>query len=96
MEAAQIIFAVLLPVSLMSVPIFAIWSNNRRRIAELKYGAQNRTADSAAHHELEERMRVLERIVTDKGFDVAARIEALRDTRRIEANEPRHDLERSM
>lgn len=29
--------------------------------------------------EMEERMRVLERIVTDRGFDVAAKIEALRD-----------------
>ncbi len=29
--------------------------------------------------EMEERMRVLERIVTDRGFDVSTQIEALRD-----------------
>ena len=41
------------------------------------------TAEKAAQYashtrELEERVRVLERIVTDKGFDTAAQIEALR------------------
>ena len=34
---------------------------------------------------LEDRVRVLERIVTDKGYDVATQIEALRDARRTEA-----------
>jgi hypothetical protein len=33
--------------------------------------------------ELEDRVRVLERIVTDKGYDVATQIEALRDQRRL-------------
>ena len=32
-----------------------------------------------------ERTKVLERIVTDKGYDVATQIEALRDARRTEA-----------
>lgn len=42
-------------------------------------------AQYAAHtRELEERVRVLERIVTDKGYDVATQIEALRDTTRVE------------
>ena len=33
-------------------------------------------------HELEERVRVLEQIVTDGGAQTAAQIEALRDSRR--------------
>ena len=33
---------------------------------------------------LEDRVRVLERIVTDKGYDVATQIEALRDQRSVE------------
>ncbi len=38
-----------------------------------------KAAQYAQHtRELEERVRVLERIVTDKGFDTAAQIEALR------------------
>lgn len=87
MDAAQIIFAALLPVVLMAVPMFAIWSNNRRRIAELKYQAQGRSADSEAYRELEERMRILERIVTDKGYDVATQIEALRNDRPLIADQ---------
>lgn len=30
-------------------------------------------------------MRVLERIVTDRGYDVATQIEALRDARKVDA-----------
>ena len=41
-----------------------------------------KAAQYAAHTErLEQRMRVLERIVTDKGIDVADEIERLRDDR---------------
>ncbi|MEM6585520.1 MAG: hypothetical protein AAF692_07170 [Pseudomonadota bacterium] len=40
----------------------------------------NKTAQIASEKmELEERVRVLEAIVTDRGFDVATQIEALRD-----------------
>ena len=35
--------------------------------------------------ELQERVRVLERIVTDGGYDLAHKIEALRDERGVEA-----------
>lgn len=41
--------------------------------------AQGTQSDNRA---LEERVKVLERIVTESGYDVAARIEALRDQRR--------------
>ena len=44
--------------------------------------AAEKAAQYAAHTErLEQRMRVLERIVTDKGVDVANEIELLRDER---------------
>ena len=47
------------------------------------------TAEKAAQYAsqvqgLEDRVRVLERIVTDKGYDVASQIEALRDTVEVE------------
>lgn len=42
--------------------------------------AAEKAAQYAAHTErLEQRMRVLERIITDRGVDVAGEIEALRD-----------------
>ena len=45
-----------------------------------------KAAQYASHNQaLEDRVRVLERIVTDKGYDVATQIEALRDARRTEA-----------
>ena len=37
--------------------------------------------------DLEERVRVLERIVTDSGYNVATQIEALRDQRSVEATD---------
>jgi hypothetical protein len=49
----------------------------------------NATAERAAQYatsnkELEDRVAVLERIVTDRGYDVATQIEALREKRRVE------------
>lgn len=46
------------------------------------------TAELAAQYAaktelLEQRVRVLERIITDKGFDTAAQIEALRDIQTV-------------
>ena len=71
----------------MMIPITAILAKHRQKIAEMEIKA---TAEKAAQYaanntELEQRVRVLERIVTDKGYDVASQIEALRDTRKVEA-----------
>jgi hypothetical protein len=38
-------------------------------------------------HELEQRVRVLEQIVTDRGAQTASQIEALREHNRIESKE---------
>jgi hypothetical protein len=44
-----------------------------------------RAAQYASHtQELEERLRVVERIVSDRGYDVAVQIDALRDVRAVE------------
>lgn len=57
----------------------------RLREKELQMQSQmtaEKAAQYAAHTErLEQRVRVLERIVTDKGIDVADEIERLRDDR---------------
>jgi hypothetical protein len=72
------------------IPIFGIWTKHRQKLAEMEMHAMTQlTAEKAAQYaatntELEERVRVLERIVTDKGYDIASQIEALRDTRRVE------------
>lgn len=74
----------LIPIAALMIPIVAIWTKHRTKIAEMQINATAElSAEKAAQYaqhtrELEERVRVLERIVTDKGFDTAAQIEALR------------------
>lgn len=77
---------VFIPILALSIPIVAIWTNHRKQMMQMQINA---TAEKAAQYaasnkELEDRVRVLERIVTDGGYDVATQIEALRDTRRVE------------
>jgi hypothetical protein len=51
-----------------------------RKLELMADNTAEKAAQYAAHVEwLEERMRVLERIATDKGVDLADRIESLRD-----------------
>ena len=67
----------------------AIWAKHKQKIAEMEIQTTaEHTAEKAAQYAsqvqaLEDRVRVLERIVTDKGYDVATQIEALRDERRV-------------
>ena len=82
---------VLIPLFALSIPIIKVWTSHQHRIAELQmHATAEQTAEKAAQYashnqQLEDRVRVLERIVTDKGYDVATQIEALRDARRTEA-----------
>jgi hypothetical protein len=84
------ILALLIPIFALSIPIVAIWTKHQQKIAEMQIRTTaESTAEKAAQYsshvaELEQRVRVLERIVTDKGYDVATQIEALRDTRKHE------------
>ena len=52
--------------------------------AQAQIGADRTAQHASTVRDLEERVRVLERIVTDRGYDVASQIEALRDTRRAD------------
>ncbi len=78
---------IFIPLFALSIPILKLWTSHRQKIAEIQAQA---TAEKAAQYassntQLEDRVRVLERIVTDKGYDVASQIEALRDARKVEA-----------
>ena len=81
---------VLVPIIALSIPIVAIWTKHQRQMAEMQVRSTAEvSAEKAAQYvshtrELDERVRVLERIVTDKGYDVAAQIEALRDARDVD------------
>ncbi len=65
--------------------MFKRWLKHKEKMAEaLSAQTAERAAQYAAHTErLEQRVRVLERIVTDKGVDLADEIERLRDDRPV-------------
>ena len=78
----------LIPIFALCIPVFGIayaalqrWlAFKERQLGLMSDQAAEKAARYAAQTErLEQRMRVLERIVTDKGIDVADEIERLRD-----------------
>ncbi len=82
--------AVFIPIFALLIPIVAIAARTYRRTIEfrekqleLQAGATaEKAAQYAAHTErLEQRVRVLERVITDRGITVAEEIEAPRDQR---------------
>ncbi|HSG34892.1 MAG TPA: hypothetical protein VLA37_10180 [Sphingomonadaceae bacterium] len=77
---------VLIPLTIFAIPIIAIWTHHQRKVLEMqaKISAEKAAQYATNNTDLEERVRVLERIVTDKGYDVSAQIEALRDQQRVE------------
>ena len=83
-------WAYLIPMAGISIPIFAFWFKHQEKLAQMRTETTaTATAEKAAQYasqvqKLEDRVRVLERIVTDKGYDVATQIEALRDERRVD------------
>ena len=74
----------------VSIPLTAIKLRHREKIEQMRLAAagnsdNGQVARQAARiEELEDRIAVIERIVTDSGVSVAAQIEALRDTTSIE------------
>lgn len=84
------ILALMIPIIALSIPIVAIWTKHQQKIAEMNVRTTaESTAERAAQYasqiqRLEDRVQVLERIVTDRGYDIATQIEALRDTRRVD------------
>lgn len=87
------ILVMLVPLAPFIMVGFIVWTKHQRKMAELHIAATAEKAAQYASHsrELEERVRVLERIVTDGGYDTALQIEALRDKREVEARESGRD-----
>ena len=81
---------ILVPLLALSIPIIAIGARTVSRMIEFREKQMEsqasltaeKAAQYAAHTErLEQRVRVLERIITDRGIAVADEIELLRDQR---------------
>ena len=77
------IFALSIPIVAICAGMFSKWLKLKERQMEIQTTlTAEKTAQYAAQTErLEDRVRVLERIVTDRGIGVADEIEALRDMR---------------
>jgi hypothetical protein len=76
---------VLIPLAAIGVVPFKMWLRIKERQMEAQSSlAAEKSAQYAQHVErIEQRLRVLEQIATDKGVETAAQIEALRDQARI-------------
>ncbi|WP_295637876.1 hypothetical protein [Novosphingobium sp.] len=81
---------VLIPIMGIGCGMLGIWTGHKQKMARIAAqgnpGLANELSAQIAEQtrELEDRVRVLERIVTDKGYDVASQIEALRDARSVD------------
>jgi hypothetical protein len=83
------IFALLFFMIVVGIPVIGgIWADMHKRRMKLReremelmsHQTAEKAAQYAAHTErLEQRVRVLERIITDKGMGVSDQIEMLRD-----------------
>ncbi len=82
-------FGVMIPILAISLGFFAVWAEHQRKMIKLRIEELQAAKDAGGVapeqarevSELHERVRVLERIVTDGGYDLAHKIEALRDER---------------
>lgn len=78
-------WAYLIPLAPFIMVCFIVWLSHTRKLEEKRIEATaSQSAEKAAQYtaqiqELKTRVQVLERIVTDSGYDVATQIEALRD-----------------
>jgi hypothetical protein len=87
MDAGTI--GVFIPILGILLGFFGVWTHHRQKMVRLRMQELNAAKDAREIapeqtrevRELRERVGVLERIVTDGGYDLATRIEALRDER---------------
>lgn len=82
---------ILIPLAGISIPIAAIWFQHKQKVAAMDRGIildhkgrpvgtlNDNSASKAEIEELRERVRVLERIVTDSGYQLSHQIDSLRE-----------------
>ncbi len=80
---------VLIPLAAIGIAPFKMWLKIKERQIDAQTSlAAEKSAQYASHVErLEQRVRVLEQLATDRGVETAAQIEALRDQPRMTIGE---------
>ena len=77
-----------LPVIFLMVAFNRFFKFREKQLeVEATHAAEKAAQYASRTSELEQRVRVLEQIVTDRGAETATQIEALRDHKRIESGE---------
>ncbi len=78
-------FVFMIPLAGIALAAFGVWTKHREKIMIMQsvISAVKAAQYAVKNEQLEQRVRVLERIVTDKGADLANEIEDLRDEPRI-------------
>jgi len=85
---AVLIIGIVAGVAIVASVIKRVITLQERKLEILAGQTAEKAAQYAAHNTvLEERLRVVERIVSDKGYDIALQIDALRDVRAVESGE---------
>jgi ABC-type phosphate transport system auxiliary subunit len=77
-----------LPVILLMLLVSRYFRLREKKLeVEAGLAAEKAAQYAARTHELEQRLRVVEQIVTDRGIETAGQIEALRSSKRISKDE---------
>jgi hypothetical protein len=85
-DVLALLITILLPTALLLYMARRFFSYKEKQLELNSRVAAERAAEYAvSNKELEQRVRVLEQIVTDAGAQTAGQIEALRDRRAIES-----------
>jgi len=96
-------FALLIPFAPFLMIVGIVWVRSQAKLEEKRIeaaaasGGMQSAQQAEEMVELRERVRVLERIVTNSGYDLASQIEALRDERpagRLETSRRAEAVER--
>ncbi len=92
-EAVIALIVIGLPVLFLTYMARRFFSFREKQLeAETTLAAEKAAQYAASNAELEARVRVLEKIVTDGGIETAAQIEALREPARIEGSKAQGSL----
>jgi hypothetical protein len=91
-DVMALLITILLPTAFLLYLARRYFSYKEKRLdAEMAIAAEKAAQYAANNSELEARVRVLEQIVTDRGAETAAQIEALRERPRIVARSSADD-----
>ena len=73
--------ALMIPFAGIALGAYGIWTGHKKEMMEKQIELESARAKSGVSTaaELEDRVQVLERIITDRGYDLSRQIENLRD-----------------